>query len=311
MLDILFAGELNVDVILSGIRQAPVFGKEILCDDYRECPGSSTGNCACACASLGLNVAIFSRLGKDRFGEIVRGALEKYHLDMRFVDISENYRTGATVCLSSEKDRAMVTYNGDTIDCIRAEEIPLDTASARHLHVGSFYLQNRIRPGLAAAFARAHALGMTTSLDAGWNETGNWHDYLDEVLPHTDFFFPNESEAAAITGETDPAAAAARLAAYGCNVALKCGAEGSLFCRKNTDNVRHFPGYPSIVRDTTGAGDSFNAGFLYGFLRNWKIDDCMKLGNAVGALSVQRSGGSESCPTLEEALSVIQRGSAL
>ncbi|MBQ8506780.1 MAG: carbohydrate kinase family protein [Clostridia bacterium] len=311
MLDILFAGELNVDVILSGVKQAPVFGKEILCEDYQEVAGGSTGNCACAAASLGLKSAMFSKLGKDRFGEILLNTLKKYDMDLRFMDISEKYQTGATVSLCSDSDRAMITHFGDTIDAFDAEEIPLEAAGARHLHAGSFYLQPRVRKGLPAVFKRAQELGMTTSLDAGWDEHGNWHDSLDDILPHTDYFLPNESEAVAITGDEDPASAAVKLAAYGCNVVVKYGAKGSFYCPRFGGEAKFYPGYKSFVHDTTGAGDSFNAGFLYGALRGWEIGKAMQLGNAVGALSVQRNGGSENCPTLEEALAVMEKGTAL
>lgn len=311
MLDILLAGELNVDVIVRGLRQAPVFGKEILCQGYEELPGSSTGNTACTAASLGLSTAVFSRLGRDRFGGIVLAALERYGIETRFLDLSEKYRTGVTVSLSNDRDRAMVTYYGDTINAFDASEIPLEAAGARHVHMPSFYLQPRVASGLAAVYERAHARGMTTSLDAGWDESGRWHDDLDGVLRHTDFFFPNESETEAITGESDPARGAVALAAMGCSVVVKCGGAGSYYCAKGEGDVQFFPAYPTRVVDTTGAGDSFDAGFLYAYLNGRDIPDCMRLGNAVGALSVQRAGGVQNCPTLAEALRVIERGTAL
>lgn len=311
MQDILFAGELNVDVIVSGLRQAPIFGKEILCQGYRELPGSSTGNSACTAASLGLKTAVFSRLGMDRFGDMMLAALEKYGIDTHLIDRSNQYRTGVTVSLSNDRDRAMVTYCGDTVNAFEASEIPLEAAKARHVHMPSFYLQPKVARGLKEVYARAHAMGMTTSLDAGWDELGRWHDHLDDVLAHTDFFFPNESEAAAITGETEAERAAVRLAALGCNAVVKCGGRGSWYCARGAVSADFYPAYETRVLDTTGAGDSFNAGFLYARLKGWDIPDCMRLGNAVGALSVQREGSVQNCPTLPEALHVIERGTAL
>ena len=216
-----------------------------------------------------------------------------------------------TVSLSNDRDRAMVTYFGDTINAFDAAEIPLEAAGARHVHMPSFYLHPRVQPGLAAAYARAHALGMTTSLDAGWDESGRWHDSLDAVLAHTDFFFPNESETEAITGEADPARGAAALAELGCNVVVKCGGTGSYYCARGSRDVQFYPAYATRVVDTTGAGDSFNAGFLHAYLNGREIPDCMRMGNAVGALSVQRAGGVQNCPTLAEAMRTIERGTAL
>lgn len=311
MLDIIMAGELNVDVILRGLKQAPVFGKEILCSDYEELPGSSTGNCACVAAALGLKTAVFSRLGRDRFGEIVLAALKRYGIETKFIDVSEKYRTGVTVSLSDDRDRAMVTYFGDTVNAFDASEIPLEQAGARHVHMPSFYLNPRVQSGLAAAFAHAHALGMTTSLDAGWDESGNWRKYLDQTLVHTDFFFPNESETEAITGCSDPAKGAVELAALGCNVVVKCGGTGSYYCPKGSKEARLIPAYRTRLVETTGAGDSFDSGFLYAYLNGKNIEECMRMGNAVGALSVQRSGGVANCPTLEEALKTIELGTAI
>jgi len=311
MIDFLIAGELNVDVIVNGLKQAPIFGKEILCQGYQELAGSSTGNTVCTAASLGLNCAVFGKLGTDRFGEIMLSALKKYGIDTSFIDINENYHTGVTVSLSDEKDRAMVTYYGDTINAFDASEIPLKESGARHVHMPSFYLQPRVAKGLAQCYEEAHKLGMTTSLDAGWDESGHWHDDLDEVLKHTDFFMPNESETEAITGESDPKKGIVKLAAMGCNAVVKCGGIGSYYCERYTDKVEFCPGYPSFIVETTGAGDSFDAGFLYGYLNGKPISECMKLGNAAGALSIQRAGSVANCPTLEEVLNVIEKGTAL
>lgn len=311
MLDILIAGELNVDVFMSGLKQAPEFGREILCDGYQELAGSSTGNTICTAASLGLKTAVFGRLGKDRFGDIMLAALKRYDVDTRFVDISDTYQTGVTVSMSNDRDRAMVTYFGDTINAFEAHEIPVEAAGARHVHMPSFYLNPRVQAGLADVYKKAHELGMTTSLDAGWDESGRWHDHLDEVLVHTDFFFPNESETEAITGESDPVKGAQILASMGCNVVVKCGGNGSYYCAKGSRDVLHFPSYKTRLVETTGAGDSFDAGFLHAYLNGKDIAGCMRMGNAVGALSVQRAGGVENCPTLEEALRTIERGTAL
>lgn len=310
MVDFLIAGELNVDVIVSGLKQAPIFGKEIICQGYRELAGSSTGNTVCSAASLGLKCAVFGKLGKDRFGEIMLNALKKYGVETQFIDIRESYRTGVTISLSDDRDRAMVTYYGDTINAFDAADIPLKASGARHVHMPSFFLQPRVAKGLAKCYEEAHALGMTTSLDAGWVESGRWHDDLDETLRHTDFFFPNESEAEAITGESDPKKGVVKLAVMGCNAVVKCGGLGSYYCAKGSDQAEFYAGYPSFIVETTGAGDSFDAGFLYGFLNGKTIPECMRLGNAVGALSIQRHGSVENCPTLQEVLHVIETGSA-
>lgn len=299
MFDVLAIGELNVDLVLSGLKQPPVMGEEILADNYTECMGSSTAICACAIGSLGMKTAFFGKLGMDNYGKIVTGTMERYGIDTSTIVRSPEYQTGVTVSMSMPGDRAMVTYFGDTINSITADEVPLEKIMPRHIHVGSYFLQTKLQPGLKALFARAHALGMTTSLDAGWDETGGWRESLGDVLTETDFFFPNEKEAECITGTADMEEAARIIAGMGCNAIVKWGSKGSLYCSKDGEEFRCGSFKVNPV-DTTGAGDSFNAGFITAFLQGKTIPECLRYGNATGAVSVCYEGGTTHCPTAED-----------
>jgi len=296
---------------MTGVRQAPVFGAEILSDSYTECLGSSTAICACAASSLGLSTNFFGRLGKDRFGEIVLNALTRYGIDTSLIDISEGYKTGVTVSISSAEDRAMVTCFADTIDSFDAEEVPLEQANARHLHAGSYFFQQRVRKNLPALYEKAKKLGMTTSLDAGWDEMARWNEGLQEILRFTDFFFPNEKEACAIVGTEDILEASVKIARMGANVVVKCGPDGAVLCPRGSDEPRRFPPFKTRVVDSTGAGDSFNGGVLYAFLMGKTLDECVRYGNAAGAVSLTRAGGTTACPTLPEVERTLRTGCAV
>ena len=306
MYDLLTAGELNADLILTGLKQAPVLGLEILADGYKECMGSSTAICACAASSLGLRTAFFGKVGGDAYGDLAMKTLRRWGVDTGAVIRSPQMRTGVTVSMSTPHDRALVTWYGDTIDSFDAEEIPLGTLPARHLHVGSYFLQRRLHAGLPEAFRRAREMGMTTSLDAGWNERGDWTESLGSVLPQTDYFFPNEKEAACIAGTDDMDEAARRIAAMGCTAVIKLGAEGSLCCGKD-GRILRCEGFRVRAVDTTGAGDSFNAGFLRAVLRGEPPERCLLWGNAAGAVCVQHEGGASRCPAPEEAEALIRQ----
>src|SRR5262249_2816424 len=118
--------------------------------------------------------------------------------------------TGLTVVLSEPDDRGMLTLPG-TIPALRPADVTDELlAGARHVHVASLYLQPALAAGLAGVFARARGLGLTTSLDTNWDPAGEWAS-IAEILEHTDVFLPNAAELTAITGEPDPAVAAARL----------------------------------------------------------------------------------------------------
>lgn len=297
--DILVAGEINPDLILSGDVE-PAFGQaEKIVDSAVLTVGSSSVIFACGAARLGLNVAFIGKCGDDLFGRYMLEEMQRRAVDISPVFVDPLLSTGLTVILNKGDDRAMLTFPG-AIGALRAEEIPDDLLGrARHLHVASYFLQDALRPGLPDLFRRARALGLTTSLDTNWDPAGRWEGVL-HLLPLVDVFLPNAAEACALTGETDVTRAARWLATRAGTVAVKLGAEGALGVR-GEQTVR----VPSIrveVVDAVGAGDNFDAGFLYGFLNGWPLERALRLGTICGALSTRAAGGVAAQPTLEEAL---------
>ncbi len=305
--DVLGVGELNLDLVLTGLRTLPVPGREVLADGFRVALGSSTAICVAGLSRLGLRTGLRARVGKDRFGEQAAEFLAQYGIDASLLLVDPTRPTGVTAALSHGGDRALVTCLG-TIDALEADDVPdALLAEARHVHVGSFFLQSRLRPGLAALFQRARALGCTTSLDAGWDDTGVWDYGILDVLAETDAFLPNEGEAKAITGLDDAAAAADALARH-CRVAVvKCGADGAV-ASAGGRTIRRGAFAGVVPVDTTGAGDSFDAGFLYGLLEGRDLDSCLAFGNACGAIRVARRGGAADFASREEALALVRTG---
>jgi sugar/nucleoside kinase (ribokinase family) len=178
-------------------------------------------------------------------------------------------------------------------------------AGCDHLHASSFFLQEGLRPGLPDLFARARRAGLTTSLDTGFDPSGRWDGGLRETLRETDLFFPNEVELEALTGSTDPAEGLRRLANGRTCVAAKLGKNGAMTL--DGEKAVHVPAYPVETVDTTGAGDSFNAGFLHRWLAGAPLAECLRLGAACGALSTLGLGGTAAQPTLEEAEALVRR----
>ncbi len=306
--DVLVIGEINVDLILRAQEIVPTFGAEKLVEDCELTMGSSSVITACGMARLGLRVAFCGRVGDDQFGRFMLNEMAARGVDVSPVIVDPAVKTGITVSLSTPRDRAMLTYLGGTIDGMSAEDVPGDLLSrAHHIHVGSFFLQTRLQPGLASLFARARAQGATTSLDVGWDIHGRWDGGLWDTLAQTDVFLPNETEAAHISGLEDETAACARLAAHVAGgagvVAVKLGARGAI-ARRGREAVQASI-VPVTVIDTTGAGDSFNAGFLYGFRQGWPLARALRMGTVCGSLSTRAAGGTAGQPTLEEALAAL------
>lgn len=306
--DILGIGEINVDLIL-GPDARPIFGQfEKVVDDAALTVGGSGTIFAMGAAQLGLRVAYCGVVGDDTFGRFMLDQLHSRNIATHGVIIDPARKTGLSVILNTPGDRAILTHLG-AIDALHAEQVNRTLlAQARHIHVTSYFLQHNLRPGLPELLAEARRSGATVSIDTNWDPTERWDDGLDAVLAQTDVFLPNEQEAIAIARASTLDDAVAKLAARIPTVAVKLGPAGAI-CRQG-DTVVHDPGFPMEVIDTTGAGDSFNGGLLYGLLNGWALQDALALGCACGALSTQAAGGTPAQPTLDAAQALIhQRGS--
>ena len=298
--DLLVVGDLNADLILRGDVE-PAFGQvEKLIDDATLTLGSSSAIFACGAARLGLRVAFVGKVGDDEFGRFMMREMSARGVNTQGVVVDPRVKTGLTVILSRGNDRAMLTYSG-SIGALRFAEIdPALIARARHLHVGSYFLLDALRPDIPMLFDLARASGLTISLDTNYDPTEKWNGGLAEVLRRADVFLPNETELRGIAGIADTEAALDRLAGGGTCVAVKLGARGAMAQRGNERASAQ--ALPVDVVDTTGAGDTFDAGFIYGYLAGWELARALRLGCVCGSLSTRVAGGTTAQPTLAEAL---------
>jgi sugar/nucleoside kinase (ribokinase family) len=301
---VLVAGEINVDLVFAGCTALPEFGRETLAPTFRQTPGSSAMICALGLARLGNDVRFVGRCGADAWGNYCLAALRDAGIDVAAAIADPSLTTGVTVAISSHTDRALLTYPGATA-ALLADDVAAALAGAAHLHVTSFYLQERLRPQLGELFARAKAAGMTTSLDPGSDPAQRWDSDVVDVLRHVDLFFPNYAEAGAITGHESPEAALLGLA-FASDTTLtvvKLGEHGAMAF--DGERVLTVAAPAADVVDTTGAGDSFDAGFLHAWLRDLPLAECLAWGNACGALSTRGIGGTTAQPSADEVLAVI------
>jgi sugar/nucleoside kinase (ribokinase family) len=291
-IDVLALGELNPDLILSGIHAAsPVLGTEQEIDACTLTLGSATALCLVALARLGLRTALVARVGDDAHGSFCLARLAAEGIDATGVIVDPMMRTGLTVSLAYPADRLLLTLPGTMRSLTSADVSQDQLRQARHLHVSSFFLQEGLHDALADLFAAARAQGITTSLDTGWDPRGIWMSRaLRDTLAQTDVFLPNESEFTAIGDSADPDRAARTLLATGVGrIAVKRGAAGATLYTR--EGVVTAPGFPVQAIDTTGAGDSFNGGFLAGCLAGLPPENCLRLGNACGAMTARVVGG--------------------
>ena len=303
-------GETAVDVLVACGADEPVWGQvEREIGDARLVMGSSGAITAAALAALGVAVSFVGVVGDDHLGRFFHDELVRHGVDVSALRVMPSERTGITVALERDGDRAMLTYPG-TMARLSADQVPAELIdNAAHVHVSSYFLQRGLREGLAPLFASARDSGATTSLDPGWDSDGTWDGGLSEVLGHVNWFLPNEAEARAIAAQLVKHSAFKRvgalviLRAYGMEmVAVKRAGAGADLAhgseRLSLNTV------PLIPLDTTGAGDNFNAGFIAGML-DGDPREALALGVACGRHSILGRGGTGSLATRDDVADVV------
>jgi len=303
MKKILVAGDINVDLICSGYQTFPAPGREVLVDDFVMTLGGSSAICAMGLARLGNPVAFIGKVGADSWGDYCIETLRTAGIDVSGLARDPALRTGVTISITSAKDRALVTFAG-TVAALRAADVDawaLDDAG--HLHVSSFFLQQDLRPAFRRLFALAHSSGLSTSLDPGFDPAERWDRDLLETLESVDLLFPNEVELAAISGTAGLADGLRRVSSARTRVVAKLGPRGCATLEK--DGLLEAPAFAIDPIDTTGAGDSFDAGFLHAWLREQPIRECLRWGSACGSLSTRGLGGTPSQPDLAQVRALL------
>ena len=295
---ILVIGELNVDIVATGLRSAPEMGSEILAEDCELTLGSASAIFAAGVAKLGHSVTLVSQVGRDYFGDFCLTSLQQLGVSTRHVAVRADQKTGVTIALSGKRDRALVTHTG-AVATLTSDSI--DEALMKrhdHLHLTSYYLQKALQPSFANIFRRAKQLRLTTSFDPNSDPANKWSRSIDGVLRHTDVLFVNAREASQLTRTSETKLALKVLGSKVHCAVIKRGPRGAMAIQDGA--MAAHSGFKVTAVDTTGAGDSFDAGFLSAYLRKAPLAECLRIGNACGALSATRVGGTAGQPTESE-----------
>jgi ribokinase len=297
--DVLVVGDANPDLILRGDVR-PRFGQaEQLLTAADLVLGGSASITAAGLARLGVRTALLTAIGHDVFGDVTRRSITDRGVDLREVSRSADIPTGLSVILSEPGDKAILTLPGTIPTLLPSDLTEERLTGIRHLHVASLYLQPGLAAGLAEVFERAHGLGLTTSLDTNWDPAEKWES-IGDILVHTDVFLPNANELRAVTGVDDLDAAARSLGAT--TVVMKDGEHGGRAWWPGGGATT--PGHVVEVVDTTGAGDSFNAGFLAARLQGADVEEALRWAVAAGSLSTRAAGGTAAQATKEDVLAL-------
>jgi sugar/nucleoside kinase (ribokinase family) len=297
-LDIVVVGELNVDLILTGLPSLPEMGKGKLAKDVSFTLGSASAIFASNIARLGLNVGFLGKIGDDYFGDFILESLNSRNVDTSHIIRDKSAKTGICVSLSFPENYAMASFPG-VRETFKLSDIDFDYIStARHMHMSSYYLQTGMQEGCSELFRQAKEFGLTTSFDPDSDPSGKWDNSIFDTLKYVDVFLPNDTEALNISKTKNVESALDQLSKVVDTIVIKMGKSG--VWTKNSEKAIHSNVFKVAVVDTTGAGDSFNSGFIYQFLKDSDIEDCTLWGNACAGISTTKPGGTTAFPDISE-----------
>lgn len=290
-------GDVNIDLVIPGVGDFPKPGQEEEVDTMETFVGGGAALFTLGLGKLGLHPVFQGRVGDDCYGELITREFLKKNVDCRLLARSSTEKTGISISFTNEKDRSFLTYRGTNAG-ISIKEVLVDRVKeARHIHVTGYEGRVSHREYLKLLKRVKAETDATVSFDLGWDASGEWYKGIDQLFPYIDVLFMNETEAVHYSRKQTAREAAESFARSGGMAVIKLGNKGSLAVVSG----RYYEAAPFRVHtvDTTGAGDSFNAGFIYGFLKGLDPQECLEYGNGCGALNVTALGGNTGFPDTE------------
>jgi ribokinase len=293
--DVLAVADLCFDMLITGPQQPQFNQVELLVDDYKIDLGGSVGIFASQFSKLGGSIALIGNIGNDIPGDIILKRLREAGVNTDLISKSDTEHTAMGLNLFCKGDRAMLTYLG-VMDRNNGSTFTEDLVpKARHWHIGGYFLLRELIPAWPAWMHTLKKNGITVSLDTNWDPSGNWEDVF-QLLKMVDVFLPNENEALAITGKDDLIEAGFQLAEQCPLVVIKTGEKGAIVF-KGAEKIEY--SIPSSllenlnIVDTTGAGDNFDAGFMFSWLSGKEEKICIETAFRCAVSSLNALGGIE------------------
>jgi sugar/nucleoside kinase (ribokinase family) len=298
MKEILILGYNASDVVVSVAELPPPDSKREV-DDIIYCGGGPAATAAVAMARLGARVRLVTPLAVDLAGQIQQAELVAAGVDISYSPIRAGYRSPRAVILVDEprQERRILWTRGD-LPHLAANDVDPNWLRGVEL----LYLDCH-EPKAAVTLARlARQRGLRVVLDAG-----NVREGVSELVPHCSDVISSQVFAPRLTGLSDPAAALLNLTTLGPErVAMTFGKAGCLALEDG--RVVHVPAFAVQVRDTTGAGDAFHAGYAFALASGKSWLDCLTFGSATAALKCRDWGGRRGLPTLSEVEQLLATG---
>jgi sugar/nucleoside kinase (ribokinase family) len=303
-------GILVVDVFADPIQHLPDAGQLVTTSGLAMSVGGCAANTAIALRILGEDVKVAGKVGSDISGDFIISGLKQRGVGVDHIRRTPQLPTSGTVIFTLQgEDRRYLHCIGANRE-FSPDDVDLDfLRDTRVLYFGGYLATPSFPPDqLAKLFREAKHRGLLTVLDVVMPAEGSFGiESIAPILPYTDYFLPNQDEAARLTGFADELAQAECLSAFNprCTVVITCGPGGSLAVRGK--QVINTPAFPVDAVEESGAGDAFTAGLIKGILKNWELADALYLASAVGASCTRSLGCFTGIFSFAEAVAFLDR----
>jgi sugar/nucleoside kinase (ribokinase family) len=299
-LDVLAIGNIVGDFVAAPVKRMPCWGELTSIEQPITLNvGGNAGIFTTWASQLGLNTSLMGKIGDDDIGKLLISKLRTSAVDVSHVKVSQDKPTSVTLVIANDVgERSFFHYPGANAE-FGIKDIDVKPFSeAKALLLCSYFIMPGLEGGGAKKILKtARKKGLLTVFDVAWDPHGKWA--LNDTLKYVDVFIPNEEEILKITKKNVMTEAANEILKAGVKiVAIKMGSKGC-YIKNNKGEKFRINAHNVESLDSTGAGDTFNAAFVYGLLSDWNLEKTARFANAAGALSVTQLGGTTASPTKE------------
>ena len=288
--DIVTIGQIVADFLIKPVDKLPTNNVCNFIETIKITTGGCTLNTSIVLAQLGLNVAIIGKIGNDFQGDFLIKKMKDYKIDTKGVKISSKINTTSVLVLISKSgERSFLSVKGGG-ENLSLKDINWEIIKRTNIvHISG--VMKLFCLDINYLLKKLKKMNKIISMDVDWDPSGKWLGNIESYLKYIDIFMPSYEEAKLISSENKPKNQAKFFHNYGIKtVVIKLGEKG---CFLSDDKISYYiDSFKVKVIDTTGAGDAFCAGFLFGYINKKGLEECCILGNACGALTVSKIGAN-------------------
>ena len=306
MQTVVLFGDINIDVLMS-IGPYPEPGGDAMANQVTLRPGGSVANTAIVLGKLDVEPKMIGCTGEDLWGDLALESLVSSGVNVDFVSKSPIHTTGLIfIPVTPDGERTMFSYRGANLRVRPSEITPKIYEDTRFLHISGYnFLESPQKEATWRAVELAKDRGTAISLDTGVEPSHHAKQALISILPELSLLVLGMQEAGALLGvKTIEHAVEGFLARGVTTIAIKLGREGCFLATAEGSHL--LPGFPMKTVDTTGAGDAFCGGMLYGLLNGLSLGACGSLANLLGGLATTVWGAGPALPGADEVLDYLR-----